>query len=241
MKNLLILLMVLPFLAMAQMTEGLLTLTEITVKQGHDAQFLAGVKQWKACYNEEKGTDTWAFWSRVQGEGSVYGITGDMSNWAQMDKEDMAGKSCRMMVMNLIMPHVEKIDYNITKKLTDWSKKSASADTKLVWVTYFRVKNQALFAEIIREMTDAIISKEGEPRGGWYRFMGGSENTPHYMVSDLFTGYAAIDEDQKRDGPFEIYKKVKGDKKAGQLMDKWRSAVDGYWSYIWELNEELSN
>jgi hypothetical protein len=241
MKKVLIILMVLPLFAVAQMTEGLLDLTEITVKQGHNAQFLDGVKQWKACYNEENGTDNWSFWSRVQGEGSVYGISSNMVNWAEMDKEDTAGKTCNMIVMNFIMPHVEKIDYNITKNLTDWSKKSESTDTKLVWVTYFRVKNNMLFNEIIKEMTDVITTVEGEPRGQWYSFMGGGENTPNYMVSDLFTGYAGIDEDEKRDGPFALYKKVKGDKKASQLMDKWMNAVDGQWSYLWKLNEELSN
>jgi len=164
-----------------------------------------------------------------------------MVNWAEMDKEDTAGKTCNMIVMNFIMPHVEKIDYNITKNLTDWSKKSESTDTKLVWVTYFRVKNNMLFNEIIKEMTDVITTVEGEPRGQWYSFMGGGENTPNYMVSDLFTGYAGIDEDEKRDGPFALYKKVKVNKKASQLMDKWMNAVDGQWSYLWKLNEELSN
>lgn len=242
MKKVLIILMVLPLFAVAQMTEGLLDLTEITVKQGHNAQFLAGVKQWKDCYTKENGPDSWSFWSRVQGEGRVYGISSAMVNWAEMDKDPTAAsKSCRMMVDNLIMPHIEKIDYNITKGLTDWSKKSATDQPKLVWVTYFRVKNGIAFSEIIKEMTDVMVSVEGEPRGQWYRFMGGAEDAPHYMVSDLFTSYAALDEDEKRDGPFKMYKKAKGDKKAAQLMEKWMSAVDAQWSYIWELNVELSN
>ncbi len=242
MKKLLIILIVLPLFAMAQMTEGLLDLTEVTVKQGHNAQFLEGVKQWKACYNSENGPDRWSFWSRVQGAGNIYGISSNMVNWAEMDKETAeASKSCRMIFTTFIAPHIEKIDYNITKGLTKWSKKSASADTKLVWVTYFRVKNGIAFSEIIKEMTETLTAVEGEPRGQWYSFMGGGKDAPDYMVTDVFSSYAAIDEDDKRDSVFEVYKKAKGDKKAAQMMDKWLTAVDTSWSYIWELNEELSN
>jgi hypothetical protein len=241
MKQVFIILMMLPLMTMAQMTDGLLTLSEITVKQGHNAQFMEGVKKWKECYNKEEGKDSWAFWSRVQGEGNVYGISGDMPNWAEMDNEDMASKSCRMIVMNFITPHIEKVNYNITKKLPAWSRKSKKTDTKIVWITYFRVKNDVLFTELIKEITETIISEEGEPRGNWYGFMGGSEDAPNYMVSDLFKSYAGIDEGEKKNSPFGIYKKVKGDKKANQMMDKWISAVDGSWSYLWELNTELSN
>jgi hypothetical protein len=241
MKKVFIILLMLPLMTMAQMTEGLLTLSEITVKQGHNAQFMEGVKKWKECYNKEEGTNSWAFWSRLQGEGNVYVISGNMPNWAEMDKEDMASKSCSMIAMNFITPHVEKINYNITKTLPEWSKKSENTDTKLAWVTSFRVKNNVLFAEIIKEITEAIISEEGEPRGNWYRFMGGSEDAPDYMVSDLFKSYAGVDENEKRNGPFGIYKKVNGDKKANQMMDRWMNAIDGSWSYIYELNTALSN
>jgi len=41
----------------AQETEKgfILSMTEFTVKRGHDVQFREGVKAWKACYIENKG------------------------------------------------------------------------------------------------------------------------------------------------------------------------------------------
>ena len=242
MKQLFIILLVLPLMAMSQTFEKkMFSMTEFTVKQGHTAQFMEGVKKWKECYNENEGTNSWGFWSRVQGENNVYGVTGYMPNWADMDKEDMAGKSCRMLAMTFIVPHVEKSHYSISKTLPDWSKKTLATDVKLVWATYFKVKNGALFSEIIKEVTATIAAEEGEARGYWYSFMGGGEDDPNYMVTDLFSSYAAIDEDDKKDGPFALYKKVHGDKKAKQMMEKWSMAVGGSWSYIWEFNEELSN
>jgi hypothetical protein len=51
MRKLLYALLLLPFLVVAQGNESLLlNLSEITVKHGHDAQFVEGVKSWKKCY-----------------------------------------------------------------------------------------------------------------------------------------------------------------------------------------------
>lgn len=242
MKKLLLILLMWPLIALSQNTEAqLLSLTEFTVIQGHSAQFLEGVKKWKTCYNENNGTDSWNFWSRVQGDRNVYAVSGFMPNWAEMDKEDEAGKACRIVAMNFIMPHVKKANYNIAKTLPKWSKKTPSTDTELVWVRYFRVKNTAVFTEIVKEVSSTLAAEEGEPRGYWYRFMGGDEEAADYMVSETFPSYAALDEDDKKDSPFAVYKKVHGDKKAKEMNDKWMEAVDTSWSYLWELNQDLSN
>ncbi|SDG77613.1 hypothetical protein [Psychroflexus sediminis] len=242
MKKLVMIILMLPLVAMAQEVDSqLLTLTEFTVKQGHAAQFLEGVKKWKTCYNENNGTNSWNFWSRVQGEGNVYGVSGNMSNWAEMDNDDEAGEACRVVAMNFIMPHVEKVVYDITRSIPKWSKKNPSTDMKLVWVTYFKVKDRAMFNEIVKDVSGTLADEEGEPRGYWYGFMGGGLDAPDYMVSETFPSYAALDEDDKKDSPFTVYKKVHGDKKAKEMNEMWSKAVDKGWSYLWELNQDLSN
>lgn len=40
----------------------LLSVTEFTIKPGHEMQFREGVKAWKACYLENKGEWTWRLW-----------------------------------------------------------------------------------------------------------------------------------------------------------------------------------
>jgi len=48
MKQLFIILLVLPLMAMSQTFEKkMFSMTEFTVKQGHTAQFMEGVKKWK--------------------------------------------------------------------------------------------------------------------------------------------------------------------------------------------------
>ncbi len=47
----------------------ILSMTEFTIKPGHDFQFTEGVKAWKACYIENGGDWTWNVWKRVQGKG----------------------------------------------------------------------------------------------------------------------------------------------------------------------------
>ncbi|MFO7745032.1 MAG: hypothetical protein R6V36_06600 [Psychroflexus sp.] len=240
MKKLLIILLVLPLMVLSQEAdEQLLTLTEFTVKQGHAAPFLDGIKKVKECYTENGGTDTWNFWSRVQGEGNVYAVSSFMSNWSEMDKKDKAWDSCRMIMMNFIMPHVEKSNYAITQTLSDWSKKGSNDDMKLVWVTYFKVQNTSIFSEVVKDVSSTIAKEEGDNRGYWYSFMGGGESDPDYMVSEAYPSYAALDQDYV--SPFKVYEKVHGEKKTKEMRDKWRNAIDGAWSYIWKLDEDLSN
>lgn len=242
MKQLCIAMLLLPFMVMAQTFEkGILTMNTITVKQGHAAQFTDGVKKWTECMKENGTTRNWNFWSRVQGEGSVYGLTGMMANWAEMDdeSEDPAGAKCASTVSNFIMPHVEKVNRDMANTLPDWSKKTMATDTKLVWVTYFRVNNSTAFGEVIKEISGNLRATEGDARGQWYSFAGGGEESPDYMVVRSLSGYAELD--VERDGPWKVYENVHGKKKTDDLRAKYRSAVDNSWAYLWSLNEKLSN
>lgn len=240
MKQLFIAMLLLPMMVMAQTFEkGILTMTTVTVKQGHRVQFEDGVKKWKACMLESGSKENWNIWARVQGEGTVYGLTGMMANLAEMDKVDEAGRSCASIVTNFIMPHVEKTSYAMAATIPDWSKKTMATDTKLVWATYYRVKNFVLFAEVVKELNSAAVSKEGTARGQWYRFVGGSEQDPDYMVVDSYNGYAALDVETT--GVFKLYENIHGKKKYDLLRENWRNAVDTRSSYLWEHKPELSN
>jgi hypothetical protein len=86
----------------------LMSVTEFTIKPGHEMQFREGIKAWKACYLENNGDWTWRMWRRQQGEGSVFVLASDMANWAEMDKTDESGKKCRDLATSLINPHVDK-------------------------------------------------------------------------------------------------------------------------------------
>ncbi|MHB1146785.1 MAG: hypothetical protein ACYC01_04230 [Lutibacter sp.] len=240
MKKLLLLAFLIPMFAFSQ-NDGskLLSMSEITVKPGHNSQFIEGVKMWKECYMENKGTDKWNIWKRVQGEGIMYVMTGMMDNWAEMDKEDAAGKECRMKVLDFIMPHVEKINYNIARTMPEVSKSTPSEGTKLVWVSFFRVDNDSVFNDIIKGTSSAIKSAEGSVRGTWYTFMGGGPDSADYMVSTPYKGYADLD--ITRDGVWKIYENKNGKKKTDDMRAKFRASLENSWAYLYSLSEEISN
>src|SRR5690606_11895393 len=240
MKKLLLMIALIPMLAFTQNNNErrLLGLTEITVKLGHTTQFLEGVKKWKACYQENNGTDNWNFWRRVQGEGNVFILSGIMDNWAEMDKEDAAGKACQSTIMNFIMPHVEKVSYSLSQTMPDYSR-GPNPDTGQVMVIYFKVNNGTDFNEIVKGVTSAVKAKEGSPRGWWYAAVGGSSENPDYFVSIPFKNFADLD--IQREGVWKIYENAVGKKKADEMDKKWEATVDDSWSYIYTLNKELSN
>ncbi|WP_341215039.1 hypothetical protein [uncultured Wocania sp.] len=242
MKKSLYLLLLLPMLLVAQQNESiLLNLSEITVKPGHNAQFIQGVKAWKECYLENNGEDKWNMWKRLQGEGSVYTMTSVMANWAEMDeKGDDAGKECRMIVVNLIMPHVKSIHYNLARSLPKLSRSSPMPeDTGLVWVYNVQVNNSTDFNHVISETSKAIKNAEGDGRGTWYSTIGGAPEVSDYFVGIPFKNFAELD--VERDGVWKVYEKANGKKKTDELRAKFRACVDNDWAYIYTLNKELSN
>ncbi|MFL1012942.1 hypothetical protein [Flavisericum labens] len=242
MKKLLFLMLLLPLLVVSQENESfLLNLSEITVKTGHNAQFIEGVKAWKECYLENDGEDKWNIWKRVQGEGNVYTMTSAMANWAEMDeKDDPAGKECRMIVVNLIMPHVKSVHYNIARSMPELSRNAPMPeDTGLVWVYNVKVNNSSDFNDVVSEISKAVKKAEGDSRGTWYSVMGGSPEVADYFIGVPFKNFASLD--VERDGVWKIYENANGKNKTDALRAKFRASVSSDWSYIYTLNKELSN
>ena len=241
MKKVLYLLLLCPLLIVAQENKDyLLSISEITVKQGHNEAFLQGVKSWKECYLENKGEDKWGVWHRLQGEGNVYVLSGRMANWAEFDKDDdAAGKECQAIVLNLIMPHVESFKFSIAQTILDWSSESQMENVGLVWNTFFEIQNSADFKEVVQGIQSALKSSNDDRNGKWFTFMGGDRDDADYFVSTPFSKFADLDKDE--DGVWQVYEKVNGKKKADELRAKFRSSVVDVWSYIYTLNKDLSN
>lgn len=241
MRKLLFVMLLLPFVVIAQENESfLLNMSEITVKPGHEAQFVEGVKSWKACYLENEGQDKWNIWARVQGEGIVYTMTSTMAKWAEMDEEgDAAGKACRMVVINLIRPHVKSINYNIARSIPEISRTTPMPeDTELVNVYSFKTSNSSNFREVVDALTSAMKKAEGT-RATWYSVIGGAPEVADFFVAVPFKNFAALDIDQ--DSVWEIYTKANGKSKTDALRAKMRASLSSDWSYMQSLNKELSN
>ena len=216
----------------------LMTMNEITVKYGHNAQFIEGAKKWKDCYLENNGENRWDMWKRVQGEGNVYVMTGLKANWAEIGQSDSVNKDCYAIFMNFIMPHVEKVNFNIARSMPDVSR-SFPEDTKLAWVYFFKVNNSPVFRENITAVVGTVKAKEGAFRSAWYSYAGGAPEAADYMVSVPFKGYADLD--ISRDNIWKIYEEAHGKEKTDEMRASQREVIDVSWSYLYELKSELSN
>lgn len=239
MRKLLILLLLFPLMGIAQDNNSrLMDITIINVKPGHDSQFRDGIEKWKGCYLENNGEDNWNVWKRFQGEGNVYVITGYVANWAEMGKDDPAGKSCRSLVYDFVMPHVDKVSHFIARTMPKYSR-SDSVDAKLVWVTFFNVKNSTDFEGIVEKVSAAFKKANSERMGYWFGYMGGGPNDPDYMVSVPFQSYADLD--MEREGPWDIYEKAVGKNKMNEDRNLFRASLNDVWSYLYSFQEDLSN
>jgi hypothetical protein len=241
MRKLLYLMLLLPLVVVSQENESfLLNLSEITVKTGHTSQFIEGVKSWKKCYMDNDGKDHWNMWHRVQGEGSVFTMTSTMAKWAEMDDDsnDTAGKECRTKVIDLIMPHVKSVNYNIARSMPKVSRTTPfPEDAKLVWVYNVKTSNSSNFMEAIKELSAAMKKAEGDTKATWYNVMGGEG--ADYFVAVPYKNFAELDVDS--DGVWKVYEKANGKAKTDALKAKFRASVSSDWSYMYTLNKELSN
>ncbi|MBK8711713.1 MAG: hypothetical protein IPL97_07580 [Niastella sp.] len=238
-KKLFFILLLLPLATFAQESKGtLLNISEITVKPGQDAQFNEGVKLWKECYVKHHGTDHWNIWHRVQGIGNVYVLAGPMEKWADMDKKDTSGDACNKTVRDFIMPHIEKVDYNIAQSIPEFSRETLK-DTKLIWVTFFKIKNTPDFMDAVKGLNAAIKTTEGSYRWYFYKIMGGSPETADYFFTQPYKGFADLDNDQS--SVWKVYEKVNGAKATDAIRTKIRNAITLNWSYLYTLSEDLSN
>lgn len=215
----------------------ILSLLELTIKPNHDSQFQAGVKAWTDCYLENEGEWTWNMWSRMQGEGNVYVLSSFMGSWAELDADDEAGKKCRGIVEKLINPNIKKAERNYARTMPEFSK-AAPVENGVISVTFWRINNSTKFINTVTEVTDAIRSSEGEPRGYWYDSYGGSTAAPHYFVVVPYANFAAMDQD--RDMVWTVVEDKLGANKRKQLQADFRDAVDQSWSYMFRKVDELS-
>ncbi|MFW5820867.1 MAG: hypothetical protein ACOCWA_06230 [Bacteroidota bacterium] len=211
---------------------------EFTVKQGHDYAFREGIKVWKECYLKNEGEWKWTLWRRIQGEGNVYALTSYMENWSEMDETDSAGKGCRDNSRELINPHIEKAEYSLYRTMPDYSADS-DVDNKIVWVTFWDVKNSDVFKESIKKVSEILGKEESDTHGTWYLSMGGAPDAANYFVATPFENWAALD--VERDGVWKVVEESEGEKVKDELRANMRSSVNDVWSYIYERQDELSN
>ncbi|WP_178989233.1 hypothetical protein [Winogradskyella schleiferi] len=229
--------LLLPTTTQAQEDESfIMELTEYTIKFGENSKFTEGVKKWNKCYKDNEGTNTWNVWHRLQGKGNVYVLASSLKNWAEMDESDAAGKACRSMAMEFILPYIESTEVNTTRSMPEFSRKEGLGDNTIVWVTNFDVNDGELFREAVKEMSSAISKKEGDNRGYWYRVMGGEG--ADYFVSTPFKDFADLDTD--REGIWKLYEDAHGKAKAQDLKEKFKTVIDEQWSYTYTLETDLS-
>lgn len=216
----------------------ILSMTELTIKPGHDNHFREGVKAWKACYLENNGDWTWNMWSRVNGAGNVYVLASSMGNWAEMDETDESAVKCRDISRDLINPHVESAERNFSRFIPEFSRTFPNPDPVL-WVSYWQANNWSKFREIVKEVTDEASSAEGAPRGFWYSVMGGGKDSPDFFVATPFANYAAMDVD--RENVWTIYENANGKEKRDEMQAAFREVTEASWSYIFKLDADISH
>lgn len=232
-------LLLLPMATTAQNNNSnLLHIVEFPIKQGHNAQFAESVKLFKECYLKNNGTTHWQIWHRIQGKGDVYVLTGNWANWTDMFQKDPASSACHNILEDFTFPNEESAESNFAKSMPEFSRPFMDS-SKLIRVTFFKVKNSEDFLEVVKGISSAIKATEGNYRGYWYQVMGGSAETPDYFVTQPYNGFADLDKEEA--SIWKVYEKVNGKKAADALRAKALSAIDKIWSYMYTLNQDLSN
>ena len=240
MKRILLVLLLIPFLGISQEDESrILQMFELKIKMNQNQKFNEGMKKWKDCYIENKGVDSWNVWNRVQGESGTIAVTLYMDKWAELDQEpEDADTACQQIFATDVFPYVESMQRNIATTMPELSKEPATGNS-VVWVTFFNVSNSSDFTDVLRDVSSTYKEAKGERLGYWYDFAGGAPDGADYMISMPYKNFAGLDAEW--DGPWDVYEEKHGKDKMSKMRSKFRDAIKDSWSYIYKLNDDLSN
>lgn len=240
MKKVILLLLLIPLLGIAQQQNDrrILHMWELTIKPNEGEKFQQGMKNWKDCYLQNEGVDSWNVWNRVQGMGNVVAVTLFMDKWAEMDSDDdQAGQACRSIFVSEVFPHVEKMEHHMAYTMPEFSRTSGERPN-VVRVSFFRIKDRMSFEQVVKDVVAVYRDAEGQPHGNWYDYIGGGPDSPDYMVARPYQSFSQMDEQEE--SPWQAYSKKHGEAKMKETQEKFRQSLDDSWSYIYRLNKELS-
>ncbi|TRO64166.1 hypothetical protein [Christiangramia sabulilitoris] len=241
MKKLIVFILLFPILGFTQEKDEsrILHMYELEIKMNERENFEKGMKKWKDCYLENSGKDNWNVWNRVQGATGTVAVTFFMDKWAEMDEAPTgADTACQSIFQTDVFPYVVKMDHKMAESMPEFSKNPSSGNT-VAWVRFFRTENWRDFKDVVKEVSSTYKEAKGEPLGYWYDFIGGDPDGPDYMVSMLHKNFAGLDEEW--DSPWEIYEQKHGKDKTTKMQEKFRSSVEDTWTFVYKLNENLSN
>ncbi|MDN7127508.1 hypothetical protein [Pseudidiomarina terrestris] len=212
-----------------------LSTTELSVKLGHTQAFMDGVKAVRECYKNAGDDTPWWIWSRIQGPGSVFVVTGNYENWQEFFADDATDESCRGVVQERVLPHLDSTDHQIASYMPDWSSDQPSAASFVV-VYYFTVSDFELFEKTVAAIEKGIKGDGGQS-ADWYYKMGGRDSS-HFFVVEPYADAAALDAEDP--GVWKRLETAVGKKKAEKLQADFRASVSEWWSYMYALHQDLS-
>lgn len=225
----------------AQETKGrILEMSAFTIKNGQGMAFANGTEQWVKCYGENGGKDVLNGWWEMNGDASVFVLTSMIPNFAALDDTgDDAGKACRHIAQNLILPYVESSTRGMMRHLPEWSS-ATMPESSVVWATSFKIKMGMgrTFRDVVKEVQELSGSKELMPHNHWYRAVGGGRDAADYMLVTHYDNFAGMDEEGKK-----VWEKVRaklGDEAGYALQDKFTSCLEDSWSHIYKKAKDSS-
>lgn len=227
--------------ANAQETKGrILEMSSFTIKSGQTMAFANGTEQWVKCYGENGGKDVLNGWWEMNGDASVFVLTSTIPNFAALDDTgDDAGKACRHIAQNLILPYVESSTRGMMRHLPEWSS-ATMPESSVVWATSFKIKMGMgrTFMEVVKEVQEISGAKALMPHTHWYRAVGGGRDAADYMLVSHYNNFAGMDEEGK-----QVWEKVRaklGDEAGYALQDRFASCLEDSWSHIYKKAKDSS-
>ncbi|MGQ4276892.1 hypothetical protein ACQ5ES_07590 [Pseudidiomarina sp. E22-M8] len=212
-----------------------LSISELSVKLGHTKAFKDGVKAVKKCYQDAKGKEPWSIWNRVQGAGNVFVVTSTYENWQGFFADDESDKTCRSVVRDHVIPHIDSTYHKIASFKSDWSN-IESPSGNFVAVYNFKVTNYELFNVTVGAIEDGL-KDDGGPGAAWYSVIGGRDQADYFVV-EYFADAAALDADDP-----SVWKRLEaavGKAEADKLRKDFRQSVGEWWSYMYARYDDLS-
>jgi hypothetical protein len=207
------------------------------VKPDMRDDYEAVISEWNDCILEADSEERWYVYEPHTGDNSRYAYVIPNQRWGDFDDDNEAMLACYNEYKDRYYATISKVHEYFDIYMPEHSHHvDDGVDRKLAMVTVFDLEDAGTFLDNVKEYAAAAGENDWEDPFYFYRSIGGEHGTEYYVVSPV-ASFADFESDSSF---WEMLSEHFGEEKMAEMREEDREAMNGYYTDIWERNDELS-
>lgn len=195
------------------------------------------ISDWNDCILEADPEEDWNVYRPHTGDNSRYAYSIGGQSWSDFDEDRPEMLACYEASKDRYYSTLDKVHESFDIYMPEHSHHvEDGVDRKIVMVTVFDLEDASAFLDNVKEYAAAAGEHDWTDPFYFYRSIGGEGATGVYVVSPV-ENFADLESDS---GFWDMLSEHFGEEKMAEMRAEERAAMNGYYTDIWERDDELS-